>query len=169
MKRIAWLLYLLLSVLGADAQEESLRGVVLQKISQFISFDRSLNEFVICVYKNQPLADTLSDLYKARKYNNIPISVKYVSSLNDVKGCNILFMDNGSKADIQTLNQQPKRNFITVTNNEDSLDEGYSLAIFIKNGKVNFSINQALINNSGLRVDYRLLKVASKVINRVNE
>lgn len=169
MKLIVLLLCISLSMLRADEQEEALRGVVLQKINQFISFDQTANEFIICVYKNQILADTLKDLYKSRKYNNLPISIKHISSLSDVKSCNVLFMDNGNKADIQILNQQAKRNFISVTNSEEKLDDGYSIAIFIKNGKVNFSINQPVINNAGLRVDYRLLKVASKVISKAEE
>lgn len=169
MKRIALFLSILIATLGANEQEEALRGVVLQKINQFISFDQSSNEFIICVYKNQILADTLKELYKSRKYNNLPISIKHVSSLGDVKSCNVLFMDNSNKADIQMLNQQAKRNFISVTNDEEKLDDGYSIAIFIKNGKVNFSINQPIINNAGLRVDYRLLKVASKVIGKAEE
>ena len=45
------------------------------------------------------------------------------------------------------------------------LGDGFMLALYLEDNKIKFAINHQAIHDAKLKVNYRLLKVASKVIN----
>ena len=61
--------------LFAGEKEDKLRGVILERISQFITYKSNKDEFIISVYNNKDMAKTFSKLYKDRKYKNMPIKL----------------------------------------------------------------------------------------------
>jgi len=152
--------------LNANEKEDALKGVVLQRINQFITYEDNKTEFTICVDDNKDMFETFKDLYKNRKYKNLPIKIKSVKCISEIEKCDIFYVKNKKKTKrFQKLKNKKIPYLLLVTEDIDMLDEGFMLAIYFKNNKIQFAINHQAINDAKLKVNYRLLKVASKVIN----
>ena len=54
---------------------------------------------------------------------------------------------------------------LLVTEDMSFLVDGFMVALYFEDKKLRFAINQSAIIEADLKVNYRLLKVASKIIN----
>jgi len=158
---------LLQNTLFASNKEELLKGVILERISQFISFDNSKDVFRICVYKNHKMANSFKELFETRKYKDKPIEVLSTSFVKKIDMCDVFYAEKLSKKDLQTLVNLKQDHTLLVTEKIDNVKEGFMVALYLKNNKINFAINQQALVDAKLKVNYRLLRVASRVINPV--
>lgn len=168
MKLLAILLtlFLLNMLLLASEKEDTIRAVVLERISQFISYDDyTTKAFIICVYKDKDLAKVFKSLYDGRKYKNRKIKVVQVDSVDDIKACDILYAHDLDKFTVKKIVAIVLNKTLLVTQDEDAINYGFMIAMYFENKKIKFAINHGAIINADLKVNYRLLKVATKVIN----
>jgi hypothetical protein len=151
----------------ARDKQSTLKGVILERISQFITYDNDKTHFHVCVYDSPKLAKAFSTLYEGRKYKSKPIKVTNLENLNKINECSIFYAENQSDDFYKSIVSHPNDYTLLVTNQKDKLYDGFMLAIYKKGRKINFSINHKALVDAKLKVNYRLLKVASKVINPV--
>lgn len=152
----------------ASEKEDTLKGVVLERISQFINF-KIYDEFKICVYKNDDLTDVFEKLYAERSYKNKPIKIIQVDSINNISDCHILYANQLNKETVNGIVKKVQQQTLLVSQDIDDIYEGFMVAIYFEEKKIKFAINQGAIKKADLKVNYRLLKVASKVINSVRD
>ncbi len=145
-------------------EQEILKGVVLERISHFIHFEKEDDKFLVCTYQDEELYNNLSLLYVQRELNSAPIEVENIDVLHydEIKKCNLFYSKQGID-----IGANEYVNTLFVTEDLRALNKGYMIALFFKNSKIHFVINHQAIVDSQLKVDYRLLKAASQVINRV--
>ena len=155
---------LLVNTLVASEKADTIKGVMVERISHFITYGQEGGTgFIVCVYGNNTLANTFKTVYTDRRLNSLPIIIKSISSLSEpIDSCDIFFAI--KPVDVKALNLQST---LLITEDESVLDEGYMIALFFENQKIRFSINHQAIEDSNLKVNYRLLKAASRVINPV--
>jgi len=153
------------SFLGADEKECLLKGVVLEKISQFIDYNESLNEFKICVYGDDELVKVFVNLYNAKEYNGTPIKVYKISSIYEIGHCDILYATKLKESLMKQIILKKYKKTLLVTDDISFISNGFMIALFFENNKLKFAINKFAIKEADLKVNYRLLKVASKVVN----
>ena len=153
------------TTLIANDKEDILRGAVLQRINQFITYKDNKKEFIICVYDNEKIANIFKKLYKNHKYKNLPIQVKNIRKISNIEQCDILYVKSKNKKIIKNIKANSVFYTLLVTEDIDILEEGFMLALYLKNNKIKFALNHQAIHDTKLKVNYRLLKVASKVIN----
>jgi len=108
--------------------------------------------------------ETFSKVYANRTLNSMPISVHNVTSLDDplLQDCDVLYSKKALGVDKLNLTTT-----LYVTEDLKALEEGFMIALYFEKQKIRFAINQKAIYESKLKVNYRLLKAASKVINPV--
>ncbi|WP_321777219.1 YfiR family protein [Sulfurimonas sp.] len=151
----------------ASEKEDVLKAIMLNKISQFISYEENQKEFVICIYNDEDMADTFNELYKVRKYKKLPIKVINITSIKNLSECDIFYAKEPSKQDLKVISSLKQPYTLLVTDEPKFLEKGFMLSLFVRDSKISFSINQQALLDANLKVNYRLLKVASKVINPV--
>jgi len=163
------LLLLFSQLLHAKEKEDVLKGIVLERINQFITYNDGYidSKFKICIYKNKKLFKTYKKLYEKRKYKNYEVKVIYTNKISNIKKCNVLYAEELTDNMFKELMLEKEKKTLLVTDNIDYLEKGFMVALFFQDKKIKFAINQGAIFEAGLKVNYRLLKVASKVINRV--
>jgi len=161
------MLFFLFTPLNAGEKENIVKGVVLERISQFISYEKSDKEFDICVYGNKDLKKVFKNLYKDRYYKGNRIKVEGVDNINDIYDCEILYTSNLSNDSMSEILLKIKEYTLLVTEDISYLYDGFMVAIYFENKKLKFAINQQSLIDAKLKVNYRLLNVASKVINPV--
>jgi len=160
-------LFIISTNLFAHEQEDRLRGVILERISQFITYNEAKDEFIICIYDNKDMNKEFQKLYNGRKYKNLPIKVKSIKSISKIMGCDILYIGNTNKKIIKQIVKQTQPYTLLVTDDINFLDENFMLALYVEGSKINFAINHKALIDANLKVNYRLLKVASKVLNPI--
>ena len=156
-------------LLHAKGKEDVLKGVVLERINQFITYNNQYidDKFKIGIYKNKQLFKTYKKLYEKRKYKNYEVEVIYIDQISNIEKCNVLYAEKLSDDMLKQFMLEKGKETLLVTDNIDYLDKGFMIALFFQDNKIKFAVNQGAISEVGLKVNYRLLKVASKVINRV--
>ena len=168
MKTLIIVLFLFFSInsLNASENENVLKGVMLERISQFITYERKDN-FVICTYKDKKINSSFKQLFLHRTYQNNSIKVQNISSLNKISSCDILYVENPSSKLLDSIVATRGEYTLLASNDVDYLDDGFMLALYLKKDKIKFAINQQALLDASLKVNYRLLRVASKVVNPV--
>ena len=152
----------------ANDKEDKLRGVILERVSQFITYNSQKDDFIICVYDDKSLANLFTKLYKDRKYKNRKIKVTNIKNIASISKCDILYAKEQNQKTFKKIIKHKQLYTLLVTDNVDALDDGFMMALYINNKKVNFAINQQAIVDANLKINYRLLKVASGALNLIS-
>jgi len=161
------ILFFLPIALVASEKEDTIKGVVLERISQFIAYDKTHKEFKICIYGEDDLVKSFKRLYSKRKYKGAAIKIIHVSNIDEIQECDTLYAHHLDKFTIKKIVSENKKQTLLVTESIDNIYDGFMIAMYFENKKLKFAINHNAINNADLKINYRLLKIASKVINPV--
>ena len=152
---------------NASEKEDLLKGVILERISQFITYKDDGDDFSLCIYKNRDMTDIFKDLFKTRKYKGKSIQIKSIYSLDELGGCDIFYVENLKSTLKRELLSKKQPYTLLATNDIELLDEGFMLALYLQKNRIRFAINHGALLDANLKINYRLLKVASKVVNPV--
>ncbi len=149
----------------ANEKEDLLKGVILERISQFVTYKDTSEDFLICVYKNKQMTNVFSDLFQQRKHRSEDIRIVNISSIKNINTCDIFYAHKISKSTKKMILKKNLTYTLLVTDDVKLLDDGFMLALYLQKNKIRFAINHQAIVDAQLKINYRLLKVASKVIN----
>lgn len=153
----------------SQPSEYLLKAVFLEKISRFIEWpenhaasSQEENEFVIGIAGDNPFGPNLNQLYKDQKIKNKNVKIKYLSSVQDLEGCHLLFIAPSDKGEIQQLIQSVKKKpILTVSDSDELRGSGVIINLLVKDKKIGLEIDEKAVQDSGLQVSYLLLKEAS--------
>ncbi len=159
----------------SQSEEYMMKAVAFEKLSMFITWparsseNNASREFIIAVLGQNPFGNILEEVYKNGKINGKKVKINYISSIQKLTDCNILFIPKIKISELQKvldrLNGQP---VLTVTDTEGFAQAGSFVNFYISENKLRFEINQKGMHDAGFSIDYRLLRV-SKVLNPVVE
>jgi len=165
--KIVLLLLFFLFVLKADTKELTIKAIVLNKINQFINYSGVEDEFNICSYSNKELFLSFQKLYKDKKYKNHSITVRDIKEIDDVKSCKILYATALDELIVKKIASSNDSGILLVTDEIKYIDHGFMIAFYFQDKKLRFVVNHKAMIDANLKVNYRLLNVASKVVNIV--
>jgi hypothetical protein len=174
------LILVLFLFLGADialcqVEEYELKAVYLERITRFIEWPDETesfmtdDSFVIGVLGENPFGTRLTDLYAERKIKDKKIKVRYLSQLNEIEGCHLLFISRSMSEELpQVLEITAKKPILTVGDTKGFAEKGVLVNFFIENDKLRFEINERGLHEAGILIDSLLLKV-SKIVNSLKQ
>ena len=160
-------LTIFISTLNAGEKENVIKGVVLERISQFIDYNNTNNNFKICVYKNKTLASSFEKLYEERDYKGLSIKIEKINKIEDISNCNIFYASDLNNKTLKKIIAKDLKKTLLVGEKLDDVEKGFMIALYFEKKKLRFAINHSAIEEAGLSVNYRLLQVASKVVDPV--
>ena len=153
---------------NAQASEYRLKAVFLERFTRFIewpektSISDTSKPFVIKIIGKNPFGDVLETIYSKTKIKNKPVKIYYISSLEEIEDCQILFIAASMESSLQQIlkytNEKP---ILTISDHQGFGQRGVIINFFIENNKVRFEINEKSLNQSGLYMSYLLLNVAT--------
>jgi hypothetical protein len=152
-------------------------AAMIQKFTPYIewptnAFPAPNSPFVIGILGSNPFGEALESIKKTSSIKNRPLLVTNFSSLQEAKGCHILFISPSEKENLRPLSNQLKElstqsGILTIADTEGFLELGgmINFAPVRKSGaiKVDFEINRAAADQAGIRIQTGLLKLARKV------
>lgn len=156
-----------------QSEESMMKAVAFEKLSMFITWpehsseNNAKQEFVITVLGQNPFGNILEEVYKNEKIKDKKVKINYISSIQKLTDCNILFIPKIKISELQkVLDYLKGRPILTVTDTEGFAEAGCFINYYKYENKLRFEINQKGLQDAGFTVDYRLLRV-SKVLNPV--
>lgn len=114
----------------------------------------------LCIFGDDPFGKELDDI-KNEFVKGKKLTIKYYSSLEKLKSCNILFIPVTEKNHVaQIVKSIRTSNVLTISDAEEMAQQGVIINFFLEKKKVRFAINIEAARQAGLKISAKLLKLA---------
>jgi len=178
-RRVKILFVLLMPLcLFAQAQkfsEYEVKAAFLEKFTRFVEWPAEAHmedvnkPFVIGIMGENPFNSILEKMYANQKIKNKKVEIRYISVLEDVKNCNLLFITQSKNNRVDQIQYYLKNlPILTVCDDIRYSKKGVQIMLFVESNHVYFEIDQNAVKLSGLYMNSLLLKM-SKTINTKEE
>lgn len=170
--RVAWLclaLQLTMAGLSAFAQttaERQVQAAFLTKFAGFVEWpSNSLpamnSPFVIGVVGDDPFGPDLDTIASQQRAKGRVIRVERFKSVENVQGCQILFVASSEQARLAELFKRVGNLPLLTVGDSEGFTQAGGIINFTKvEGKVRFEVNHEAARRAGLALDARLLAVS---------
>jgi hypothetical protein len=165
LRYLAFAILLALTARGEQVPEYELKAEFLSRFAAFIEWPQSgePRAFTIGVIGRNPFNGYLEKV-AARKIRNRTVSIRYITGLPEIEGCDIVFICASEKSRLPAiLAHTESRPILTVADSNGFAAAGVLINFYTTGDTVRFEINEAAVEKSGLRVSSKLFKLA-KVI-----
>jgi len=171
-----WLLSLFLvlflpGIALAQASEYNVKAVFLERFTRFIEWpeESDVNDtsqpFILGVIGENSFGSKLEQIYSKQKIKDKKVEIRYISDINEIPGCNLLFISKSEKKALsKILSLTRERQILTIGDTKNFGERGVLINFYIVGNKIRFEINESEARNSGLFISYRLLNLA-KIVN----
>ena len=166
------LIFSLLSIPGhAPAQqpvarEYQIKAVFLFNFTQFVqwpahAFQNASSPLVIGVVGEDPFGPFLNQTVTGEAMANHNLVVERYASIDEVKDCHILFISLTDKQDLRrALDRVKTKPTLTVSDTEGFTRMGGMIRFYNEVGRTRLRINMEPVNESGLIISSKLLRLA---------
>ncbi|MEO6094874.1 MAG: YfiR family protein [Fibrobacteria bacterium] len=152
--------------LGPADREHRVKAVFLFNFAQFVVwpdsvFQDSTAPLVVGILGADPFNDYLDELVRGEKVADHPIQVKRFRRIEEVKGCHVLFISTSEAQRMDAILPALKqKRILTVGESEPFFAHGGMVNFFTQAGKIRLRINLGEVQESGLIVSAKLLRLA---------
>lgn len=169
---ITLIIVLCLPISGlSQVQEYEVKAVFLERIARFVEWPKSSEAsdiekpFVITVIGKNPFGSALERLYSKQKINNKKVKIRYILKPEEIEGnSQILFISSSMAANIERIiSATQDKNILIVGDTKGFAQKKVHINLYVESKKFPFEINPKAAKESGLNIDYHLLKVAKIV------
>jgi hypothetical protein len=146
--------------------ESQVKAAMIYNFAQFVEWPENdpqsrQSTFVIGVLGEDPIGTILEGTLKGETFQNRKVQVLRLSTLNDVKACQILFVSQSQKKHIpEILDAIQGHSILTVGDSEDFASLGGMIAFKKDGAKIRFQINPEAATRAGLKISSKLLRLA---------
>jgi hypothetical protein len=153
----------------ARPTEFQVKAAYLYNFGKFVRWPDSAapsldSPFTICVVGKNPFDDALEAAVAGQTINGHRVSLKNVTEVSKVAGCQILYVDGSETRRFKSvLNSVRRMPVVTVSDAGDFLDQGGMIQFVLVNDHVRFAVNLVAAREAGIQLSAELLKAATKV------
>jgi hypothetical protein len=157
------------------AQEYELKAAYLERFTRFIDWPENndiynQNEaFCITILGDNPFGDLLNKLYSKQKVKDKKVILKYISNIDDLGHCDLLFIAPSAKSQVKKiLKVLGNKPVLTIAQSSGLAAQGIMINLYIEDETIKFEINEKAIKKTGMQVRHLLLQKA-KLVNTSGE
>jgi hypothetical protein len=147
----------------AQSREYLIKAAYIEKFTRFIEWPaNSLDgEFVITILGKDPFEGALEEIARKYKIKNLPIIIKYISDIDEIEKCNILFIAQSKKNTLNEIFYYTKdKPILTLSETKNYGEKGVHINFYYTNkGTIHFEVNPAKLKKSGFTMDMYLLEL----------
>ena len=148
--------------------EYDVKAALLLNFARFIEWpDRAFASpraaIDICVFAPNPFGQALERVLQGEMVGMRPLSTRDVHRAADAAGCHLLFVPAGTESRAAAILRQISSPTITVGESRRFEDLGGALSFVLEGGRVRFTVNLQSVEERGVRISARMLKLASRV------
>ena len=150
----------------AGPSRDDVQVVYLFNFAKFVRWPEGSGQgpLTICVAGQKGYVESLGRLVKGEQVDGRPLGVKGVHGAGDVGGCDIVFLGDGAKDQIDAVVAATAgKPVLTVSDQEGFLERGGMIQFVVIGNRVRFSVDLGPAQRSGIGLSSELLKVAVAV------
>lgn len=122
------------------------------------------NPFVISKKVKNTTGDWLTTLYETQKIKDRKVEIRFISEIEDIQGCHILFVSRSMKKKLPEIVEAARQKpILTVADTEGFAKNGIYINLYIEDNKTKYEINRTGLKSSPLNVNYRLFEWGKQV------
>jgi hypothetical protein len=121
------------------------------------------NNIDICALGDEASRGLL-DSIEGKTIRNKTISVRHVSSLQQLKNCMVLFISGSEQAKLKNITVvSSKANILTIGDTEGFSEKGVIINLYKQDNKIRFKVNLTAMEQAQLKISSNLLKLGEIV------
>ncbi|MEN3942978.1 YfiR family protein [Prosthecobacter sp. SYSU 5D2] len=168
---LAWLALLavpagVVPAAGAVTKEHQIKAAFLYNFTKFITWPaqrpgRPEPVFVIGILGRNPFGTELENIARGRKVSGLPLQIRYLKSVNEAPGVDLLFVASGEEALLGTsLSALHEASVLTVGESASFAKLGGIINFRMVEDKIRFEIYRDAGARARLKISPQLLKLA---------
>lgn len=123
--------------------------------------------FVIAVFAKNPFGEELEAACKGRQAQGRPVEIRRTGKLEDLAGCNIVFVPRGTSDLLpEILKTLQRRPVLVVGESEGFAAAGGAINFVLRKNKVEFEVNQKALERAGIEARAAFLRMGTIVEER---
>lgn len=158
---------LLLSFLsgnGAHAQrptEYEVKAAFIYNFAKFVEWQKPADEALpLCIIGDDPFGPAMKNV-EGKTVAGKRISVRRIKSLEELKGCRMLFISSSEKRKLGEITGLAKDiGILTISDTESFAEKGVVINLYMEEDNVRFEINIDAASDARLKINSRLLSLA---------
>lgn len=150
-----------------QTRESLVKAGYIEKFTHFVQWpetpdrDDPQDVFNIAVIGENTLGEDLTDLFNKTTVKDKSVRITNISSLDQIKDCNILFISASEKDNLDDiLNYTTGKPMLTISDNKGFGRKGVIINMFEDNNYIRYEINRTSLDKSGLVINSLLLNYA---------
>ena len=153
-------------------REHQLKAAFLYNFVKFVEWpaDRFADEstsIMLCVIGKDTFGTTLEDTVTGKTVRGRHISIRRIDNVDDVESCHLLFVSSSEPERLrQIVTRSHQANVLTVGNMARFIESGGVINLIKRSNNIRFEINLIAAEQSHLKLDLKLLTLASSVIKK---
>lgn len=151
---------------GAPDREHRVKAVFLFNFAQFVvwpdsAFSGPADPLVVGILGDDPFDTYLDDVVRGEKVNNRPIVVKRYRKVEEAKACHVLFVSSSEAPRMDGILAALRTSkALTVGESDRFFRHGGMVNFFTESGRIRLKINLEEVQDAGLSVSSKLLRLA---------
>jgi hypothetical protein len=150
-----------------QSRESLLKAGYIEKFTHFVQwpdakdYNVSDDTFSITVIGKNTFGSDLEDLFGKTKVKNNSVKISYISSIEEITNCMILFISSSEKSDLEKiLKYTTGKPILTISDSKGFGITGVIINMFSEGGYIKYEINRRTLEKSGLKINSLLLNYA---------
>jgi hypothetical protein len=173
--RIRFLLFLIVLIAGSMHEKNSMgqpretlvKAGYIEKFTHFVLWpkqntdEEGKDEFIIAIIGENTIGNALSDVLSKSNSKDKEFKIVYISSVEEINGCMILFISSTEKNNIdKILKFTAGKPILTISDSKGFGEKGVILNMFLDESYIRYEINRSSLDKSGLIINSLLLNYA---------
>ncbi len=149
------------------SSEYLMKAAFIERFTRFTTwpnsngFSDNSRPFIISVLGDNPFDGVLIRVFLDHKVKNKNVELRYLSDINQIKDCSILFITSKMSPKIsQIIRKTQNKPILTISDTPGFCEAGVLVNFFLLNNKLRFEVNQTKASNSTLKLSHLILQHA---------
>ena len=150
-----------------QSRESLVKAGYIEKFTHFVQWpetstkSESIYVFTLAVIGENTFGNDLDNLFSKTKIKNNRVQIKYISSVDEIGDCLILFISGSEKNNLTRILQQTTgKPILTISDSKGFCIKGVIINMFQEGDYIRYEINRSALGKSGLIINSLLLNSA---------
>lgn len=146
---------------------EDVKGMFIYNFVKYSSWppaDENQGEFVIAVFDDAKMVETMQKYFARGTKNGRKYVLKNVKTTAEFQKCDVVFIPRGKSKDFEALNGKINSSSVLVIADKPGLtDKGAQITFRMKDNKLTFDVSKAALQKSSVKVSEQLLALGNVI------
>ncbi|WP_223789409.1 YfiR family protein [Marinicella meishanensis] len=142
--------------------EAKLKAAYLVNIAKFTTWVDAPESIHLCIFSQATIID---EVRKLNGFSDEQLrAIEVIEDPVNLQQCHMLYLDAATFDPSQSnLIQQAHGGLLTISDMRDALKNDVAIQFFVRNLKLRFAINRAVISNSEYKISSKLLRLSKQM------